>query len=308
MKKKRPMTLALRTDITGWLFVLPFVLGFAFFFLVPFAQTVYFSFCQVNLEIGYYDTVWNGWENYIYAFRQDESYMWNFLGSLKQLLYQLPVIFISSLFFAVLLNRKFLGRTFVRAVFFLPVIIASGVVINILKGDIVSSSMLSGSMSSLSGETSIFNSSGLQSLLVSVGMNAEMVEYFTRISNNLFDLMWQTGIQMILFLAGLQSIPSSLYEASSMEGASAWENFWMITVPMLAPVMLVNVVYTIVDSFTNLNNPVMRQIYGQTRALRFGNAAAMSLPYLLAMTVVLGIILWLFSRMTNKRSQGGRGD
>ena len=246
--KKSESALSSKMNSAGWLFVLPFIIGFVFFYLRPIIQTVEYSFGNVELDIGGYDVSFVGWDNFHYAFRSDQYYTNNLIKTVTSLLYRVPVIVISSLFFAVLLNRQFKGRTFMRAVFFLPVIVASGVVINVLKSDVVSGTMLSGDMASLSGGGSMVGSSGLQELLTNAGLNTKLVSVFVSISNNLFDLMWQTGIQMIIFLAGLQTIPPALYEAADTEGASGWEEFWMITLPMLAPMLLINMVYTVIDS------------------------------------------------------------
>lgn len=302
MKKRTKNSLTRRTNRAGWLFVCPFLVGFLFFYLMPIIQTVGFSFSQVELDLGGYNVTYIGLDNYIYAFRGDQTYTANFVNTLTSLAYRVPVIVISSLFFAVLLNRNFKGKTFMRAVFFLPVIIASGVVISILKNDIVSGTMLAGNTESLSGDSgSIIGSSGLQQLLTNSGMNSKMVGFFTTISNNLFDLMWQTGIQMIIFLAGLQTISPSLYEAADTEGASAWEKFWLITLPMLVPMLLINVVYTVVDSFTSMENKIMLQINNQLNFLRFGEASAMSIPYVLVIIIILLLVLLIFNKITNRK-------
>lgn len=297
MKKAKKSNLTAKMNSAGWLFVLPFLIGFFFFYLMPIIQTVQYSFSDVQLDIGSYETKFIGFDNYYYIFREDRVYNDNLLNSVTELLYRVPVVVISSLFFAVLLNRKFKGRTFMRAVFFLPVIVASGVVIKVLKSDVVSSTMLSGDMSSLSGGAAMVGSSGLQTLLTNVGLNSNLISVFVSISNNLFDLMWQTGIQMLIFLAGLQTIPPALYEAADTEGASAWEKFWMITLPMLTPILLINIVYTIIDSFTSLENSVIMQINTQIQALKFGISSAASIPYVLIIFIILAIFFLVFSKI-----------
>ena len=207
------------------------------------------------------------------------------------------MVLIAALFFAIILNQKFRGRVLTRAIFFLPVIIASGVVLSIITSDSAANSMMNGvSADSGSGSYgSIFDSSALQDFLVQTGLDSKMVNYFGRIANSMFDLLWMTGIQMIMFLAGLQSISPTLYEASAMEGATAWENFWMITFPSLTPMLLVNIVYTIVDSFTDVGNSVMSQIYKQYNGLYYGVASAMSWTYFVIIGVILAIIFLIFS-------------
>ncbi len=205
------------------------------------------------------------------------------------MLYQVPFILIVSLFLATIINQKFVGRTFVRAIFFLPVIVASGVVISLIQSDALSSTMMEGNT-----ETTIFNSTVLEEFLQQTGLSAKITGYFTTITNNMFDLLWKTGIQTLMFLAGLQSVSPSLYEASSVEGATGWENFWLITFPMLVPIIFVNTVYTVVDSFMDLSNGVMTQILGTTNNVEYGKAAAMGWSYTIIILFVLLLVFILF--------------
>lgn len=287
MKKQR--SLYHKQALTGHAFCIPLYIGALFFFVLPLIQSIKYSFSQVTPDIGTMSTVNVGWENFHHIFRVDLHFTNNLIGSLTNLLYQVPFILIASLFLATIINQKFIGRTFVRAIFFLPVIVASGVVISLIQGDALSSTMMSGDE-----ETTIFNSSVLQEFLNELGLNQKITEYFTIITNNIFDLLWKTGIQTLMFLAGLQGISPTLYEASAVEGATGWENFWLITFPMLIPIILVNTIYTIVDSFTDLSNGAMAQILGTTSNIEYGKAAAMGWSYTLMILVVLGIIFFLF--------------
>ena len=299
-KIKRPhLTIEGRKAMAGRLFVLPFYIGFILFFLGPAVQSIWFAFCDVTLDVGSFNTVFVGLKNWRYIFLEDPDFNKNLVSALGSMLYQVPVILIASLFFALILNQRFPGRTLVRAIFFLPVIIASGVVMSIITGDYFATSIMSSTGSSEG--TASATSFGLQQILISMGLSENIVEYFTWISSNLFDLMWRTGIQMIIFLAGLQTISPSLYEASAMEGASAWENFWMITIPMLSPMILVNLVYTVVDTFTDTNNPVMSMIDDTFHLHQYDRAAAMSWVYFLLVGAILMMILLVYSRH-NKQS------
>jgi len=127
-------------------------------------------------------------------------------------------------------------------------------------------------------------------------MGAEFVEYFSSIAQNIYGLLWRTGIQMLIFLSALQTISPSLYEASSIEGATAWENFWMITFPMILPMMFVNLVYTVVDSFTDSGNLVMYVVMRNIQDLKLGMASAMGWLYFLIIALILGIITLLFNK------------
>ena len=292
--KKPKLTIEGRKAMSGRLFILPFTIGFLLFFLKPALESLTFVFNDVSLKVGGFTMQFVGLKNLKYIFLTDPDFNKNLVSSMTSLLYKVPVVIIASLFFAIVLNSKFHGRTFVRAVFFLPVIIASGVVMEIINSDTFATSLIS---SSEGMKTTVSASSyGLTSLLVDMGLNEKVVEYFSYISSTLYDLMWRTGIQMIIFLAALQSISPSLYEASEVEGASAWENFWMITIPMISPMILINVVYTIIDTFTDSANVVMDQINSVFADQQYDRAAAMSWVYFLIIGLLLAIVLFLSSR------------
>ena len=293
--KKRKSSIEKRQAMHGRLFILPFTIGFLYFFLRAAIQSLSFVFSNVKLKLGGFDMNFVGLKNLRYIFMSDPDFNKNLVSAMTTLLYKVPVVIIASLFFAMLLNAKFKGRTFVRAVFFLPVIIASGVVIEIINSDTFASGLIS---SSEGMESTVKASSyGLTSLLIDMGLGEKIVTYFSTISSNLYDLMWGTGIQMIIFLAALQSISPALYEASSIEGASAWENFWMVTIPMIGPMILINVVYTVIDTFTDASNTVMKQISECFDSHQYDRAAAMSWVYFLLIGIILGVILFISSRV-----------
>ncbi len=292
--KKPHLTIEGRKALSGRLFILPFTVGFILFFLKPALESLLFVFNDVSLKVGGFTMEFVGMKNLKYIFLTDPDFNKNLVSSMTSLLYKVPVIIIASLFFAVVLNAKFRGRTLVRAIFFLPVIIASGVVMEIINSDTFATSLISSSEGMKSTVTA--SSYGLTSLLVDMGVSEKVVSYFSYISSNLYDLMWRTGIQMIIFLAALQSISPVLYEASSMEGASAWENFWMITIPMISPMILINVIYTIIDTFTDSANVVMDQINSVFADQQYDRAAAMSWVYFLVIGLLLALVLFISTR------------
>ena len=284
MKKKKRLTLAGKEAWTGRLFVLPWVIGVIAFFLVPLVQSLLFSFQSVELQPGQIITKNVGFKNIAYIFTQDPDFLPKLTGSLAQILYQVPVVVISSLLLALLINQKFKGRTFVRAVVFLPFIMATGVVMQMLKQDVFASSLQMGQ----SPNSYMMQSAGLGEVLKGLSWSDSIVEALTDISSTIFDMLWLTGLQVILFLAGLQTISPSLYEAASIEGATAWEELWKITIPMLSPIILVNIIYTLIDTFTNADNAMMQLISENSKQLRFSTAAAMSWVYFLVIFIVLG--------------------
>ncbi len=300
MKKRKTLSLSARSAWTSQLFILPFYIGFFFFFLYPLIESIRMSFSSVSIDNSAgYDLKSVGFENYRVAFLEDANFTTNITNSFTKMLWQVPVIIVISLFLALIINQKFRGRIAIRAIFFLPVIFASGVVLSVVSGDAVASSALSGSVVS-SGE--ITQSTALRDFLIDAGFGDQIVSICTTIANSLFNMVWRSGIQMIIFLAGLQSIPPTLYEASSIEGATAWENFWKITLPMLVPSMMINVVYTIIDTFTDASNGVMNQITNMisSSVSKYGLASSFAWSYFLFIGIIL-IFVFLIFRVVNKK-------
>ena len=124
----------------------------------------------------------------------------------------------------------------------------------------------------------------------------EIIDFTTMVTDSFFSLVWNSGVQMLIFLSGLQSISPSLYEAASVEGASGWETFCKITVPMLSPMILLNIIYTIVDSYASTSNGVIKLVINSISDNRFGNASAMAWTYFLVIGVIIGIVFFVSSR------------
>ena len=299
--KRKTVSLTTRSAWTAQVFILPFYIGFIFFFFSPLLESIRMSFSSVSLEAGStgYHLANVGFENYRVAFLEDANFGTNLTGTLASMLWKVPVILVLSLFLALIINQKFRGRVVVRAIFFLPVIFASGVALSMISGDSVASSALNGSMVS-SGE--ITHSTALRDLLVNAGFSDQIINIATSISNSLFSMVWRSGMQMIIFLAGLQSISPTLYEASSIEGATSWENFWKITLPMLAPTIMINLVYTIVDTFTDSSNSIMLSITNMmaNSISKLGLASAFAWSYFLVIGLVLVLVFIVF-RFVNKK-------
>ena len=222
----------------------------------------------------------------------DPDYVVSLTGSLKSLLTDIPSILIFSLLVAMILNQKFRGRMIARAVFFLPVIIASGIVIDILNGDMTSAMMKSGEKSS----GSMFQVSMFQNTLLEAGLSQDIVDFIADSANNVFELSWRSGVQILLFLAGLQAIPPSLYEAADIDGCTAWERFWKITFPMLSSIMLVNLVYSVTDTFVSYGNDTMQRILREGQEMHFAYSAATAWIYFGVIVLVLGAVFLLTRR------------
>ena len=207
------------------------------------------------------------------------------------------MILIFSLFVAVLLNRKFIGRGLVRGIFFLPVIVTTGVVMTTFNSVNDANAVFEGEVSN----GVLFQVANATEFLTQLGLNEKLTEYMTLVADRIFDVVWDSGIQILLFLAALQGISPSLYEASDVEGATGWETFWLITFPNVAPIILVNIVYTIVDTFSNTDNLVLQQINAMINStFNFGGAAAASWTFFVVILVIIGIVFGVFKLITWK--------
>ncbi len=264
-KSKKPflrMSLSTRKANAGWLFVAPFAIGMLLIYLPIIFDSFIFSFAQVSPY-----TTASGeiakridYEGIRY-FKEalNTEFLEKLLEGFKQLLLNVPAILIFSLFIAVILNQKMIGRAAFRAIFFIPVILSTGLMesINLANTQYSDTSLDDGSGTEAGG---IFAMIDIEALFGTMKVGNELVKYVTDLVDQVLNIINYSGVQMLIFLAGLQSISPSIYEACQIEGATSWETFWKITFPMISPMILVNGIYTIIDSFTRSDNVVMSYI------------------------------------------------
>ena len=308
-KKKKVASLDAKKSRAGWLFVLPFVIGFVLLYIPMLFQSVQFSFSEINILTnqggggGGYELEFVGWENYSKALFNDANFVRVLTSSLKQLVLDVPAIVIFSLFMAIVLNQKMVGRAVFRAIFFIPVILTTGLIDQIDQSNAVMTYMNSGGIDTgasdaLNGGTDIISALDVTSLLGNMAVGTELVVYVVDVVNNIFNIVNRSGVQMLIFLAGLQSISPAIYESCTMDGATGWETFWKITFPMISPMILVNTIYTVIDSFTSKSNEVMtyiNRIYeGTTRDARV-LSSAMSWIYFLVVLVLIAAVAGIVS-------------
>ena len=266
MKRNRKLNVSRRKTIDGYIFILPWLIGLLIYGVYPFFNSIRLSVSELTDIVGF-KMKYVGWENYAKAFIWDIKFVPLLLKAIRATLINTPVVIIASLFFAILLNRRMKFRGFFRAVFFLPVLIGSGYIMAELLGMRVNNSTMAVDTDVIRGiriptEFSIYLGQGLMNIL------EQFFNQFTLI-------LWKTGVQILLFLGALQSVPPSLYESAHCDGASQWEMFWKITLPMISPMILLATVYTFIDSFTDSVNPVinyMRSLKGVQ--LSYGTALA----------------------------------
>ena len=300
-KKKKIASLDRRKARAGWVFVLPFIIGLVLIYLPVIWDSIYLSFNRINnLQGGGFSLTWVGFENYHEALFVNASFVQTLVAGLKDLAFDIPAIIIFSLFMAVLLNQDMVGRGAFRAIFFIPVILSTGIMESIeaqnIIGDYMDSAEGIDDGSGTSAAAEIVSAMDIEMLFANMKVGTELVEYVTSMINNIYDIVNRSGVQMLIFLAGLQSISPAIYESCSIDGATAWETFWKITLPMISPMILVNAVYTIIDSFTTDSNTVMKFIsntYGQINGQVI--STAMSWMYFLIVAIILAAIAGLLS-------------
>ncbi len=295
MKKRKKYTgLERRKAISGYLFISPFIIGFLAFMVVPLFQSLYMSFCNVQVSPEGITNSYVGLSNYIQAFTVDTEFNRLLVEEISRMCINSVAIMVFSFFVALILNQKFKGRALVRAIFFLPVILSSGVILGVETDN-----ALLASVQSMVEETTNVSSVSdtLQTILITSGIGARAFETVFDIVDGIYDVAIASGIQIIIFLSGLQTISDSMYEAASIEGCTAWESFWKITFPMVSPLFLVNWVYTIVDFCMRSDNELIEKISEQMIAyINYGFASAMSWVYFVVILSIIGITSLLISK------------
>ncbi len=300
-KRKKAVSLDVRKARAGWWFILPFLLGFLILYLPIVVDSIKYSFHEIRiLTGGGFKLEWVGWKNYSDALFVDPSFVQTLTTGLKQLIIDIPAIVIFALFVAILLNGEIAGRAAFRAIFFIPVLLTTGLIADIDNANILMDQMESTSGIDTGTGTSqvseIVSVMDVQVLFRDMMIGTELVEYVVGLVNNIFNIVNRSGVQMLIFLSGLQSISPAIYESCSIDGASGLETFWKITLPMVSPMILVNTVYTVIDSFTSSSNRVMSYIdnvYQQAN----GNvlSSAMSWMYFLIVMLIIAAVAGLLS-------------
>ena len=301
-KKKKPASLDAKKARAGWFFVLPFVIGFVILYIPMLVSSIEFSFSKIHvLGKAGYALEFIGLQNYREALFSDANFVRTLTESIQQLVLDVPAIVIFSLFMAIVLNQKMIGRAVFRAIFFIPVILATGLIDQIDQSNAAMNYMSNGGIDTGAGgaeSEGLINTMDITNLLGNMVIGTELVEYVVNIVNNIFNIVNRSGVQMLIFLSGLQSISPAIYESCKMDGATGWETFWKITFPMISPMILVNTIYTVIDSFTSESNVVMtyiNKVYNEGTLRPRELSSAMSWIYFLLVLVLIGLVSLLVS-------------
>lgn len=295
-----------RQVIWGIVFILPLLIGFVYFFLIPFIMTIGYSFSFIEIDGGV-KTTWIGFANYRYLLeectRNNVTFAETVLDAIKTTCLNIPIILIFSLIMAVVLNSKFKGRAFVRAIFFMPVIFNSQAINMVISG--FGETLATAETNSTTDLfAAMFN---MQEFMMNAGIPPTLVTYLSGFTTIIYDVISYSGVQILIFLSAIQAVPKHLYEAAKMEGATQYEIFWKITFPMVSPMMVPAGVYTVVDSFMRSTlideikyyiehtDLVKSKLFGTLSA--YGVNAAISMIFALISILIIAIVLLILSRM-----------
>ena len=290
IKTKKHMTLRSKRALVGLLFISPFLIGFILFTAKPMVDSFRMSFSVVNPKD--FTMSWNGTKNYYYVWNIIPWFRETIVETSTEIAINTVATIAFSFVIAVVLNANFHGRLLARAIFFLPVIFSAGVLLGLDKnmlGNKADQTMMYGMEQAVQEAGSVDMTSSLKALLQSTGFATEAFQTVFDVIERIYDVALASGIPIIVFLSGLQTVPKSLYEAADVEGCSGWESFWLITFPMVSPLMLVNVIYVIIDYATRSDNSIMERVIEMMyEKYDFGVAAAIAWLY---MGIAIGMIL-----------------
>ena len=278
-----------KKQMYGRMFILTWEIGFILFFAQPLLQSLILVFSSVDTQRvtdeGVFVTTWNNFANIYQILYRDNEFLPDLVATVSSFVYTIPLIVSLSLIVGVLLNQKFKGRVIFRSIFFLPVIIATGVVIQYLQGDATATEM-----------RGTGNGIDISNILQSMNLSPEVTSTLLGFVNQIFDLFWKCGVQIVLFISGLQSIPEQLYEVCRVEGANKWEEFWYVTFPMLSGTTMLIIVFTSIESFIDPSNAVMTVAFGAIRDSMWVEAPTQLWIYFAVVGSMLGLVVLLLQK------------
>lgn len=280
MLLKIKLSLEKRRSLSGYVFILPWVIGFAIFLLYPLISNLIMSLGKITDLVGLKTTI-TGFQNYIKLFNESKEFLPAFYDTLKNTFLWTPFIIVFSLFLAILLNKKIKFKGIFRVVFFMPVLLGSGYI-----------------MQQLSGAANILQLPENAIQIIGYYFNADIAKFLQDLLTQIMHVFWKSGVQIVIFLSGLQSIPESYYEAARVDNANGWDSFWKITLPILSPIVLLNIVYTMIESFRDTDNKIadlIVKIIFKSADYEYG--AAMGWVYFVVTFAFIGLIFFFSRRL-----------
>lgn len=292
-KRKKTSDFYRRQDKWAVLMMTPWLIGVILFFLKPLVEVIVYSLNDVQVTLGGLEQSWVGIENFKYVLREHATFYQDLFLTFSQALPNTVLIIFFSLFAAVLLNGKFKFRGAARVLFFLPIVLATDLISVELAGVTLEESGAGGGAAtqSLSGAMML-----VDFLIDGMGMPIDMIASILGVITNVFETIKLSGVQILIFLAGLQSVSPSMYEVAKMEGATTYETFWKVTLPTVSPLVLTNVIYTLTDNLmrTKLISTMQSTAFGSAQ---YGYSAAMSVSFLLLTLIVVGIVSLILGKV-----------
>ena len=287
MARKKIVTWEEKRKRIGYIFVSPFILGAIFFLIIPVITSILYSFSSLQVNSTGYQLDFVAFKNYKQLLMIDPTYREVLLSSLVNMVCNVPITIIFSFFIASILNTKFRGRTIARGILFIPVLMASGIYMQLSSVDQLSNMMSAGS--AVSDSDSI--STAFVNLLLDLNLNSKIINLLVSAVDRISTIVSMSAIPIIIFLSAFQSISPSIFEASYIEGASKWEVFWKISFPMVSSQILVCVIYTIIDSFTSSGNQMINLVHTTSFTnFNFGLGSAMIWIYLIAISIIVAAV------------------
>ena len=273
---------------TGLMFIFPWIIGTALFFAFPILRSVLLSFNKL-VNVTEFRLEFRGFEYYLEAFFSDYVFFPSFMLSVKNMLTNVPLINVFSFAIALLLNSKIRARGVFRAIFFLPVILGSGFIMQQLIGMNVQQETVEIARGILLPEQ------------VTNYLGPAVSNFIREFLNRITTILWSSGVQILIYLSGLQSISGSIYEAARVDAASKWEMLWLITLPLMTPMILLNLIYTVIDSYASASNEVIVYIVDMAfKKSKFELSSAMGWIYFTACLVFIGIVFLVMNRFVDK--------
>ncbi|MBQ1225901.1 MAG: sugar ABC transporter permease [Clostridia bacterium] len=289
-KRKKIVSLDRKKSRAGWIFVMPFVIGLVVLYIPILFNSVLLSFQEyLGSKVTFV-----GFDNYKAALLNDTDFTEILVSGLWSIALNIPAIVFLSLFLAILLNQKMVGRAAFRAILFVPVILSTGLIDGMLNSTGAaaggSGTIDQGFQGEESAADQIISVTDITRLFSNMKIGSGLVKYITTLVNDIYNIVNDAGVQLLIFLAGLQSISPAIYESCSIDGATTWETFWKVTFPMISPMILVNSIYTVIDSFTKADNSVMAYIQSYYSSKSQTIATAMAWVYFLIVVAIVAVV------------------
>ena len=274
------------------MFISPWIVGMVLFFIYPILQSIYYTFTDIEISENGVISSFVGLTNFNEILVNDPDYLDNLLASFSSMLVSLPFILIVSMVLALLLNGKYAGRTFFRGLYFIPVIFSCGVVLQLFL-----EAGANGATQTDVSSTISFNMIDFGEVLAGLNLPDSVESSLMDALNNIFLLVWQSGIQTVLLIAGLQSIPDTLYEVAKVEGTTKWEEFWLITFPMLMRTMFLVIIFTVIELVSSTGNLIVQNSYTQFNLMEYGLGTAMLWFYFMFVGIFVLLLFALYNKV-----------